>query len=57
MRIVSCCFAIFTVTTSLTNPTICSLKFLVFNFLGIDFLAFSSGYHSENQPALGLGDR
>ena len=57
MKIVSCCFTIFTVTTSLTNPTICSLKFLVFNFLGIDFPAFSSGYHCENQLALRLGVR
>ena len=31
-----------------------SLKFLVFNFLGIDFLASSSGHHCENQPVLGV---
>ena len=57
MRKVYCCFTLFLVTTSPTTPVIYSLKFLVFNFLVIEFLAFSSGHHFENQPVLRLGVR
>ena len=56
MRTVSCCFTIFLVTASPTSPVIYSLKILVvFDFLRIDFLAFSSSHDCENQPVLGLG--
>ena len=55
MRTVSCCFPIFLVTTHPTTPVIYSLKFLVFNFLDIHFLASSSSHCCENQPVLGSG--
>ena len=55
MRIVSCCFVIFLVTAKATTPVVYSLKFfVVFNFLQIDFLAFSSSHRCEYQLALGL---
>ena len=58
MRTVPCCFTIFLVTGSPTTPVIYSLKFLVvFNFLTINFLAFSTGHRCENQPVLSLGGR
>ena len=56
MRTVFCCFTIFLVTASLTAPVIYSLKFVVvFNFLSIDFLAFSSSDGCKNWSVLGLG--
>ena len=50
-------FTIILVTASPTTPVIYSLKFFVFNSMGIDFLKFSSGHCFENQPVLGLGVR
>ena len=55
MRTVSYCFTIFLVNTSPTTLVIYSLKFLVFTFLGIDFLTFSGGHRHEIQSVLGLG--
>ena len=43
MRTASCCFTIFSVITSPAAPVIYSIKFLVFNFLGIDFFAPNNG--------------
>ena len=40
------------VTTSLVALTIYSIKFLVFNFLGCNFLAPKSGDLNENQLVL-----
>ena len=57
MRTVSYWFTIFLKTTSPTNFVVYSLKFLVFNFLGTDFLTFSSNHCHENQSVLGLGVR
>ena len=48
MKTVSCYFIIFLVTTIPALFLIYSLKFLEFNFLGIDFLAFNNGYRSKN---------
>ena len=45
----------FLVTKSPAAPVIYSLKFLVFHFLGLDFLTFSIGHRCENQHVLGLG--
>ena len=55
MRTFSCCFIIFLVSPSPKTPVIYSLKFLVFNFLSIDFLATIGCHHCENQSALGAG--
>ena len=52
MRKYSCYFTTFFVTASPTTLAIYSLKFLVFNFLDIDFLASCSGHHCESQPVL-----
>ena len=49
MRIVSYCFTISLVTTCRTTLVIYSLKYLVFKFLGIDFLTFSMGYCFGNE--------
>ena len=44
-----CCFTIFLVMTTIpATPMIYSVKFLVFNFLGVGFLAFNRGQRSEN---------
>ena len=37
MRTVSCCFAVFHVTTSPVTPAIYSVKFLVFHFCAPNF--------------------
>lgn len=51
MKIVFCCFTIFLLTASSKTPVSFSLKILiVFDFLEIDFLAFSRGHRCENQP-------
>lgn len=53
MKTVSCRFAIFFLTTSPATPVIYSIKFLILNFLSVDFLAPKTGYCCENQPVLG----
>ena len=51
MKIVFYCFTIILLTASRKTPVIFSLKVLiVFDFLAIDFLAFSGGHRCENQP-------
>ena len=54
MKTVSGCFTIFLVTASPATPVIYSVKFLVFNFLGNDFLTLNIGHCCKNQPVLGL---
>ena len=49
MRTVSCCFAVFLVTTSPVTSAIYSVKFFVFHFLGTNFLTPNSGHCRENQ--------
>ena len=43
------------VITGPAAPTICPIKFLVFDILGTTFLKPKSGCHHENQLVLGLG--
>ena len=57
MRTVSFRFTIFLVPKSPTAPVIYSLKFLLSNFLGIDFLAFSGGHHCKNKTVLEVSVR
>ena len=40
-------------TISLAAPIIYSIKFLVFHFLGAEFIAARSGHYQENQLVLG----
>lgn len=54
MRTVPDCFNIFIVTTSPKLIVIYSLKFVIINFLGTDFLPFISSHRYKNQPLLGL---
>ena len=56
-RTVSCCFTVYLVTTSPVTPAIYSIKFLVFHFLGANFLTPNSGHCRENQSVLRNAER
>ena len=42
-------------TTCPATLAIYSIKFLVFNFYGSDYLALKNGHRCENNPVLGHG--